>query len=113
MRITCHSVADFLVVLEGEKVYQKTIYVNKTKRPLNGNTPRDATSFEVVFQASAVIDYSDGGQALVECGEICGIDRESDGGEWDGSEAEASLRDSIQKFCKEQNLTMKPGILDM
>ena len=112
MRIQCQSVQAFLENLEGQKVYQKTVYVDKTRHAY-GDDDRKASSWDIIFQASAIIEFEDEGQALVQLGVDCGVDRKSDGGEYNGSEEADVRRDTIEAFCKENDLTMRPGILDL
>ena len=111
MRITTHDIGDFLANMEQQTVYGKTVYVDRTVEPLNG-TKKDATSWDVVLHATAVLDYEDGGQALLECGIDCGIDRDSDG-ETEGTDYLNGLKDAIVDFCNSNGLTVKPGVVDM
>lgn len=112
MRIGCCSVADFLENLQAHQVYTNTIYLDRRRNPLNG-TPRDATSFEVVLQVCAILEFADGGQALLQGAEVCGIDRHSRDASDDGSQRMAVLIEQINSACTKSGLTVRPGMLDM
>jgi len=111
MRIKCKNLQDFMENLKGATVYQGRVYVNRSRMPV-GDNARSSTSFEVFFQASAVINFGDGGQALVESGQSCGIDRLTGDGGTEGSNIGQSLYRSLCEFCEEQGLSIMPGLLD-
>jgi len=112
MRIECHSIEDFLENLRDQTVFQKTVYINKTARSLTDEPVRKSTSVEVIIQASAVIQYDGGeGDALVECGESCGVDRTTGDGDLEGTNTFVILNGQIETFCDQNGLTIKPGIL--
>ena len=112
MRIKTHSVADFIKNLEGHKVYNDAVFVDLSKQPLNGNGPRDATSWLIILHATAILDFTDGGQALLELGKECGIDRETEG-EIEGTREWNLCEEDIIDFCDSNGLTVKPGVIDM
>jgi len=112
MRIKCYSVESFLSNLIDQNVFQKTVFVNRSCVPL-GNNPRDSVSFDINIQASAVIEYDDGGQALVECGEFCGVDRHTGDGDDGGTRKQIELYEALVNFCSQRDLVVKPGVLDM
>ena len=110
MRIVTSTVDDFIVNLLSSEVYRKVVHVDVTKTPIN-----DAeTSFSVTWQAAALLDFGDGQQLLV-CGADCGIDRLSDGGEFDGSKAaEAMTKRVHDEWLKlQQGRGILPGMLDL
>jgi hypothetical protein len=110
MIIRCQSVDDFLANLEGVKVYRGTIHVNRTRDPVNG--PKHlATSFDVYFQATTILDFEDG-QALLECGEMCGTDRETEDGDMEGTARQNELFTLVYDFCVGNGLEIKPGFID-
>ncbi len=112
MRIQCNNVSEFITNLEGQKVHQNVVFVNRTKHSLTEQPVREATSVEVILQLSAVIQYpGEDGDALVESGESCGIDRHTADGELEGSERYNILLRGLEAVCKERGLTIKPGIL--
>lgn len=113
MRIKCDDVGAFLENLKDEKIHRDMVYVNLNRVPLGEGPPRKATSFDVYFQASAVIEFDkDEGQAIVECGEHCGVDRETSDGGIEGTNKAMELMNMIQTFCRQLGLTIKPGLLD-
>lgn len=111
MRITTTTVNDFLAVIEAGKVWQNRIHFERSRRPLNGKTKQDATSFEVVYQLSAVAEIGDG-QALVQCGVVCGVDRLTADGELEGTEELAKLHALVEGWCKASSALLLPGVLD-
>ena len=116
MIIKCQSINDFLKNLTGEVVYLGRVYVDRTLSPANGTSLRDASSWDVTLQVSAILNLGDDEQALVLSGEDCGVHRESGQyreGEISGKERADELRTKIIEFCDDAGLKVKPGILDM
>jgi len=112
MRIQCNRVGDFIANLTGQSIHRKTVFINVTKRSLTEQPVREATSVEVFLQLSAVIQYpGDDGDALVESGESCGVDRSTADGELDGSRCCDEQCHLLEQFCDQAGLTIKPGIL--
>jgi len=112
MRITCQGIDAFTAHLgPPATVYGGTVYVDRTRRPVNGDD-RNATVWEVTIHATAVLDYPDGGQALLLCGVVCGLDRETDGEE-DGTVEYQAKREDLQAYCDELGLKVMPGVVDM
>ena len=105
MRIECQSVADFLANLAGESVLLNRVHADETKVAVT-----DAVA-DVIFQASAVLDLGESGQALVACGERCGRDRATADGTMEGTRRAKELRDLLETKCAEMGLEVRPGIL--
>jgi hypothetical protein len=113
MRITTSSVENFLSnVGVADSVFNNVIYTERSRRHLNGKTPRDATSFQVFFQLSAVLNFADGGQALLVCGIDCGVDRTTADGDLEGTARLKELEEQVVGFCTENKLRLLPGVLD-
>ena len=112
MRVVCHSIEDFLENLEGCKLHDNTIWASITKNPLDG-TKQDAAKFAVNFQASAVKQFSDGGECLVEMGIDCGMDYHDTTQDYEGSDAAAESKEKLKSYCDNHGLKLMPGILDM
>lgn len=111
MIIRCQSLGDFLKNIESGKVFRNTVYMNRTRDPVNG--PKNlATSFDVYFQASAVLDFGEDGLAFLECGELCGIDRETADGNMEGTERQKDLTRELELFCEGNGLSLLPGVID-
>ncbi len=109
MKITCSTVGEFLENLDAaESVHRATVFYNSTSRPLN----EAKTSWEMYYQLSAVLLFSDDTQALLEMGVICGIDRDTADGGKDGSLKGEALHNLAKAHCDQNKLTMLPGILD-
>jgi len=113
MRVKCSSVTDFLINLRAFSVYNSIVYFDRTRVPINGTTAGNATSFAFFLNLSAIIDHEDGGQALLECEEECGIDRETMDGGKEGSKRQEALMKELMSFCVEQKLKLLPGVLDI
>ena len=113
MRITCNTIDDFIENIRGEKLYLKQIFIERTSRPLNGTSKRDATSFEIYFSASAIIEYADGGQALLTAGVDCGIDRTTQDGDKAGTRMQDVIHAQLVEHCRNNDLKLKPGALDI
>ena len=113
MRITTTTVDSFLAnVSSAESVFNDVIYTERSRRHLNGKTPRDATSFQVLFQLSAVLNFTDGGQALLVCGIDCGVDRTTADGDMEGTARLKELEEQVIAFCTENKLKLLSGVLD-
>ena len=112
MRVSCQRLLDFLKNLEGQQVYQNTIYVERDVSYLNGTGKRDATSFEVCFRISTVLQYADGGQTLLEAAEFCGVDRLSENTLEGTTQFEELLR-QLHQVCAKAGLQVRPGTLDL
>jgi hypothetical protein len=103
---------DFLKNLEGQQVYQHTVYVERVVSYLNGSGMRDASSFEVCLRISAILQYKDGGQALLEAAETCGVDRLTEN-TLEGSTQFDELLRQLHQACTEAGLQVRPGTLDL
>lgn len=112
MRICCYTIDDFVTNISHATVYQKTVYAETNKNPLNGSK-RDACSFGISVHVSAVLEYDDGGQALLEATEECGIDRLTSNGDLGGSELAKYKLEQLSTVCERLGLRVRPGILDM
>jgi len=114
MRITCRNMDEFLMNLKGVSVYRKSVHFDRTSKPMGDKHQKDATSFEVYLQASAVIEFEDGeGQALLQHGEYCGIDRHTGDGGLEGSDNQTELIQQLEEYCEKNDLVLRPGLIDM
>ena len=111
MRIKCSSVEDFIKNLSEGSVFRNAVYEDCNSRPLNGDKHK-ATSFEIHYSVSTVLLFEDGGQALLECGEVCGIDRHTADGSLDGTVVQQQLQAILKEFCSSKNIRVLPGIID-
>lgn len=113
MRIACVDFDDFIENIHEQNLYNDSVFVSKSRRSLNnGASIREATSVQVILQLSAIIDYADGGQALLECGIDCGVDRLTADGDTEGSATLKDLCDRLKAYCDERELRIRPGLLD-
>ena len=112
MRIQCDNIDDFLANVRDQKVFNETIFVNRTKQSMTEDPVRLAHAVEIVLQLSAVIVYPEG-DALVESGESCGVDVFTADGKTEGSEICEKRMQRLDRFCEQAGLIVKPGILDM
>ena len=104
MRIACQHISDFVSHLK-EDVYLGAVFVDVATVPLSEVTE------EINFQASAILNYGDGGQALLQAGEACGRNVRTANGEMAGSIRAAELRAMLEAACAERVLEIRPGIL--
>ncbi|MDQ6959973.1 MAG: hypothetical protein Q9M27_03000 [Mariprofundaceae bacterium] len=113
MRIKCQSVDDFIRNLKGATVYLDTVHVNRISRSIGETFNGEVHIYEISYQASAIIQLDAEAQALLECGEACGQDVRTSDGYALGSEKQAALHAKLECFCAENNLTIKPGLIDI
>ncbi len=117
MRVTCRATHEFVENLiaamqSGESVLRKTVHVDTTRQPLGGSK-RESMAFDVVFQASAVLELPDGGEYILEAGEDCGRDLLDGEEELNGTERAAELRGLVRGCCEANGLSVRPGLIDM
>jgi len=108
MRISCISVAEFIenlsTVTSAEQVFEKTVYVSIDHHEVvEGKN-------QIVIQASAVIEPSQGNQYLLQCGEICGTDLDSVPVDFAGTRRSKELKQSLVDCCQRIGLRVLPGI---
>ena len=112
MRIKCDSVEAFKENMTAT-VHRNTVHVNRSLVSRTTDPVTLSHSVEVMFQASAVVQYDDGSEALVECGVSCGVDLRTADGDDEGSRRWDELYNDIVGFCSDRGLTVKPGVLDI
>ncbi len=119
MRVSCETVDDFLECLEDlakkeSAAFENAVRVSVVRNPCEGENKRKAVRFEVFFHASAVVQLKDGeSEYLLEAAEFCGIDYHDAEPETKGTQKADLLRERMKKFCKEVNLSVLPGIIDL
>lgn len=110
MQVSCGSIEEFLVNLEGVDVHRKTVHFSTISRPA-----QQPNRFDIVVQASAVVEYLDGSsisQFLLEAGEACGRDlREVGDADDAGSRKAAELRERVKGVCDLRGWRVMPGII--
>lgn len=112
MRIATTRIEDFIENLKTGTVYGGRVYYERSEMALGDKPRRDATSLAVVYQASAVVVFPDGAEALVVCGIDCGIDRTTGDGGLDGSRKWDEVHCELKQFCSEVHVSLLPGVLD-
>jgi len=113
MIISCNTIEEFCANIKEENtLVENTVWTSITKNPLDGDK-RSAVIFEVTFQASAVVVFSDGGETLLELGIDCGKDFHDATQDYVGSEEAAVLRDQLNQFCNGRGILPRPGIVSM
>lgn len=113
MQISCHTVDEFLEnITEDVTLVENTIWSSITKNPIDGNK-RNASQFDVNFQASAVLVFKDGGESLLELGIDCGKDYHDTSQDYAGTEEAEEHKGLIQKFCDGRSMLLRPGIVSM
>ena len=112
MRIHCTTVQDFWENIAEESVYRRSVHVHSEYAMLNGTAEENCSSFDVAVVVTAVIDLPDGGQAIVDARERCGIDRHTQDGGLDGSRKCDELITGLRDLCEAKRLVIRPGVLD-
>lgn len=114
MKIICYTIEDFLTNLKGGdfRVHRGVVHYNRTSRPMGNCSPKDATSFEVFYQVSAILQFEDGSDSLLEAGELCGIDRTTGDGGPEGTDRQKTLHATVLEFCLFKDLRPMPGVID-
>lgn len=112
MKITTTSISDFLANLDAGTVWQKRVHYERSSRPMCGKTKRDATSFEVFYQLSCVLNVGDEGQALAVCGVDCGVDRLTGDGGLEGTAEQERCHERVKAWCEVAGVRLLPGVLD-
>ena len=113
MRIICHGVDEFLRCLDHESsIFQSAIRVSVFRRPKNG-TQKDATKFDVVFQASAVVHADQNSEFLLEVGHDCGKDFEDSQPSHEGTEEANALRKQVKAYAEGRGWIVLPGAVEI
>ena len=111
-RVLCSTVEDFIANLRaGAEIFENTIWACVVRSPLDG-TKRDAAKFEVVIQASAVVQQAET-EYLVDFGEQCGRDYEDASQDKAGTARAHEILELIHQYAKERGLRVLPGVLDI
>ena len=105
MRIICRTVEAFVENLRLGEVFEHVVWIDVTRREIN------ELKFVVNLQASAVLDLQ-GGQALLQYGEDCGMDLLDGDPELEGTEAAAVKRRRLVGHCDDAGLKVRPGSVD-
>jgi len=110
MLIRTQSVRDFLknLLAEGTAIYRKAVYEERSSVAMNGATNAKATSFEIYYQVSAIVDFDGEAQMLLVCGEYCGIDRLQEGDPKEGDKKFKELQ-TLLRAGNEDAFTIFPG----
>jgi len=114
MRVTFITIEEFLHDLknvESDKVFQQAVRIQRSQRPIQGDK-YSAVKFEVVLQVSAVVSTDDGGEYIMETGEVCGYDYRDSSREFAGSEKADELKRMIEEFCSHHGLVVRPGLIE-
>lgn len=118
MIVTCNSLDEFIAELELSKgnTYQKLVRVSISKNPLlekPHQNPREAVRTEIILQASAIIETSDGGQYLTQFGTKCGIDYSDTSQSYEGTKQAEAVKKKIKLNCDKLGLKIGPGVLEI
>lgn len=113
-RIVCGSLGEFIENLDDtdiEDLYQKKIRVNIINKPLNNENSRDASAFEIIFQASTILQYADDTETLLEMGVSAGLDYIDGMPDKAGSEAATKMRIDLEAIAEEHGWRVMPGVI--
>lgn len=109
MKISCFNIHDFINNLE-----QGTIYGDRVHCNMSVQKSDEAGIFKDVYlQSSAVLEYADETQVLLECGIHCGQDIDTSDGTDAGTEKYDDLYMELYHYCDGRNAKLLPGILDL
>lgn len=112
MRIVCHSIDDFLENLKSSNVHRRIVHASMTTKA-EGNKPvSQATSVTVFGAFTAILSFTDGGSALLEYMEECGVDRTSAPATSEGTDRYNSQLARLRVCCDANGLTIMPGVID-
>jgi len=114
MKVVCENVEDFLFNIESEgpdKINQKVVYVSYVKNPIGGNK-LDSVKWEIGLQASTIVNTDDEGQYMIVVGIDCGFDYTDASHDYSGTREHLKQKEKIEKFCKNNGLTIRPGAID-
>ena len=111
MRVTCHSVEEFLECLQGAGVLEDTIRASTTRSP--EGSEKVPIVFSVVLHLSTVVQSSDSAEYLLEAGMDCGFDYEDASQDSAGSVKAADLRIQVIEFANARGWKVLPGIIDI
>jgi len=112
MQVVCETVGDFIEHIEDGKIWQSTIFINRTRKPVGGDK-FNAVKWEVCLQASAVVQIDEESQLLLQYGEFCGYDYTDASAESKATERADGLLGQLRCVCEDKGLKIKPGILGM
>lgn len=113
MRVICQTVDEFLECLEQEKdILQNTVRVSISERPIDKGA-RDSIKYEIVLQASAVVNIEEGSQYLLEYAKDCGIDVRDADPSLDASYRAKAIKEKIKKFAEAKALKVMPGFIQI
>ena len=111
MKVSCVSIAEFIEVLKDEeKIYRDIIRVSINRTGVD-KPGRDATKFQVGILATTLVQVGEDEEYLLEAGEICGRDLESEDTDNSGSKRASQLKMKIVEFADTRNWKVKPGII--
>ena len=112
MRVTCHSLEEFIECLkEEDNLLQGVVRVSIVRRPLNEKNPREASIFAVSLQASAVVIIDSDSQYLLDVGIDCGVDYEDSTQEKNGTEKADGMKDLLRVYAESRGWKVLPGVI--
>lgn len=114
MRIEVHTIDQFLHVLEdavqrGGGIYNDVVHYDRTTRKIGEG--RHDNREEVNFSASAVLDYKDGSQALLQCGVNCGTNVVASDGHTNGNDKAGEHHLALLQWGNGHDVRLLPGII--
>lgn len=106
MIITVVSLDDFILRLsKATEILEDAVSVNVIRKPLSEAT------YEVLFQASAVVRVNETTEYLLQFGTKCGLDFEDQSQERDGSKTAQAMMIALQKAAEKQGYSTLPGVI--
>lgn len=109
MKISCHDLHDFIRNMEQGSVFGNRVHINRSV-----SASDEAGLFKDIYlQSSAVLEYDDETQVLLECGVYCGKDIDTADGTSVGSDQYDDLHTELMQYCDSRDVKLLPGILDL
>ncbi len=110
MRVSCPTIVEFLECLESvDTVFDDTIRFSKISKPLGENKAK-AVKFEVVVQASTVVQSKES-EYILEAGQSCGVDYNDASQEFEGSEVAAAYKKAVESVAVQKGWKVLPGVI--
>ena len=111
MRVSCHTIIEFIECLQSiDSVFDDTIRFSTVSKPLGDNKAK-AVRFEVVVQASTVVQCKES-EYILEVGQVCGIDYHDASQELEGSEVAKAYKKAVEDVVDRKGWKILPGVIN-
>lgn len=112
MRIECKTIDAFCKNIDlAKRIFQGQIFINDHKVPMDGRPLSTTFKMELYLQASTVLQYPNGEEALLVASECCGIYRLTGDDDGKAQEIFDVLIQRLNKFCEQHGFVQVHGVL--